>query len=261
MKNNCLHWAFLCVASVIILGCSGPSQDWNGTWKLIPSRSSIPGPSFTITIAPTGDYQIDNGTYSDMYRCDGKEYPLVSGYTMSCVQRNGLVIDSTAKKNGVVATTAHWQLSADGKSLVITLAAVQSNAPAKTKEVVYQRMSGSAGFVGGWSDANRLETLPQLLTLTLRGRNLHYAFSEKGQYADLLLDGPEAAWHGPDIPPGVTVAIKTRNRRELDVVRGFQGRVVNLGSIKISADGRTLIEEFWNPDRTDLKTVLVYEKQ
>jgi hypothetical protein len=261
VRGNCLRWALTGVISVGTFGCHQPSPAWSGTWKLIPSRSSVPGPDFTITITPKNEYQIDNGTYRDRFRCDGNEYPMVSGYTMSCVQKTSQVMDSTARKNGSIVTTAHWELSADGKILAIKLTAVQLHEAAKTKEVVYQRASGSAGFVGGWSDVKPLESQPQLLVLTLQGRALRYAYPEKGQYADLTLDGPEAEWHGPGIPPGVSLEIKTQDRRQFLVLRSFQGSVINQGIMKISSDGRTLVEEFWKPDGTDARTVLVYQKQ
>ncbi len=254
------NWILVSVVTVGIFGCH-QSLPWNGSWKLIPSESSVPGPNFTITLAPTGEYQTDNGTYSYRYRCDGKEYPMSPGYSTSCKRTGAFVIDSATKKNGSVVTMAHWELSADEASLRIKLTAVQSQRPLKTKEVVYERVSGATGFIGGWRELNRLEARPQLLALMLHGRDLHYAFPKEGQHVDLTLDGPDAAWQGPGVPPGITVAIKTMDHDELLVLRKLNGQVVNQGSMKISADGRTLVEEFWSPDRPNLRTILVYEKQ
>jgi hypothetical protein len=255
------NWILVGGVAIGMFGCRH-SSPWNGNWKLIPSESSVPGPNFTITLAPTGEYQTDNGTYSYRYRCDGKEYPMAPGYTTSCKRTGAFVIDSTTKKNGAVLTAAHWELSSDEASLRIKLTAVQSQQrPLKTKEVVYERVSGSADFIGGWRELNRLETRPQLLVLMLRGRDLHFAFPKEGQHVDLILDGPDAAWQGPSVPPGVTVAIKTMDHDELLVLKKLDGQTVNQGSMKISADGRSLVEEFWSPHRPNLKTILVYEKQ
>jgi hypothetical protein len=33
------------------LSCRAPSPDWNGAWKLNPSKSSFQGPIFTISIS------------------------------------------------------------------------------------------------------------------------------------------------------------------------------------------------------------------
>ncbi len=186
---------------------------------------------------------------------------MAPGFTTSCKRTGAFVIDSTTKKNGVVVTTAHWELSADGASLRIRLTGAQSQQPVKTKEVVYERASGSAGFIGGWQELNRLETQPQLLALMLHGRDLHYAFPKEGQYVNLTLDGPDGTWQGPGVPPGITIAIKTLDHDELLVLRKLNGQVVNQGSMRISPDGHTLVEELWSPNRPDLKTILVYEKQ
>jgi len=55
------NWMLASAVSIGILGCH-QSSPWNGNWKLIPSNSSVPGPNFTITLTPTGEYQTDNGT-------------------------------------------------------------------------------------------------------------------------------------------------------------------------------------------------------
>ena len=95
----------------------------------------------------------------------------------------------------------------------------------------------------------------------MRGRDLHYGFPEVGQYAEVEIGGADASWHGRSLPAGSTIAIKTQNRSELLVLRKLNGQIVNQGSMKISGDGHTLVEEFWSPNRPDLKTILVYEKQ
>jgi hypothetical protein len=186
---------------------------------------------------------------------------MAPGYTTSCKQTGTEVIDSTTTKNGAVVTKAHWELSTDGASLRIGLTAIQSLRPLKTKEIVYERVSGLVGFIGGWRELNRLEARPQLLTLMLHGRDLHYAFPKEGQHADLILDGSDSPWEGPGVPPGITVAIEKLDRDEFHVFRKLNGQILNQGSMKISPDGHTLVEEFWSQDRPNLKTVLVYEKQ
>lgn len=260
MKNSCLGWAFAGVISMAALGCSGASPVWDGTWKLNESKSSIPGPSFLITISPAGEYHYDNGTYSYSFRCDGKEYSTRPNRTISCLQTSAFVIDTTSKENGAKVATAHWELSADGKMLSIKGTSVQADGSVKPREIAYSRTSASIGFAGGWSNTKRLESRPQLL-LALNERSLHIAFSESGQYIDAPLDGSDAPMHGPGVPQGLTMAIRPHGPQEFLTLKKVGGQIINQGSLRLSADGRTLVEESWGPGTPDQKATLVYKKQ
>lgn len=260
ITDNCLRLALAGAISMGSCGCQQVSSVWNGSWKLDQTKSSVPFPSFTITITPSGEYQYDNGTYGYTFRCDGRDYATSSGRTVSCLQGSALAIELTAKDATRVAT-AHWGLSADGKVLTIKLPASQAGGSAKTKERVYVRLSGSPhGFAGEWKDQD-LEARPHVLVLALKGSILHYAFPERDQYADLPLDGSDVPWQGPGIPPGVTVAIKPNGPYEFLTLRKFRGRITNRGYMRVGATGRTLIEEFWGSGRPDQRAVLTYEKQ
>jgi hypothetical protein len=180
--------------------------------------------------------------------------------TISCVQTGAFVIDTTTKENGRKVGTAHWELSADGKTLTIKGTSMQSDGSLKPIENVYSRTDASIGFVGGWKNQKRLESRPQLL-LALNDRSLHITFSESGQYIDAPLDGSDAPVQGPGIPQGLTMAIIPHGPQEFLTLRKFGGQITNQGSLRISADGRTLVEEYWVPRRPEQKATLVYERQ
>ena len=262
MKNRCLAWAFAGVISMAALGWSMASPVWNGTWKLNASKSTIPGPSFSITISPTGEYHYDNGTYSYSFRCDGKQYSQGPNRMISCLQTSAFVMDTTSKENGGKVSPAHihWQLSADGKTLTSKETSIQADGSVKPRELVYSRTSGSNGFAGGWRDTRRMESKP-LLQLALNKRSLHIAFSEIGQYIDAPLDGSDAPVHGPGAPQGLTVAITPHGPQEFLTLQKVGGKIIHQGSLRLSADGRTLVEEYWHPSAPDQKATLVYEKQ
>jgi hypothetical protein len=260
MKNNCLGWALVNVISMIALGCSGSPPIWSGTWKMDQSKSSIPGPNFSITISPTGEYLYDNGTYSYKYRCDGKEYPTRPGHTISCIQASDFAIDTRLRDGSAVVGTAHWELSGNGEMLTIRGDSTHADASTKSTENVFSRMSPSVGFAGAWRNTRRLESRPPML-LTLNERSLQIVFSGTGEYADLPLDGSDAPLHGPSVPQGLTLAARVIGPREFRTLKKFGGKVANEGSLKLSADGRTLVEEYWSPTRPEQKATLVYDRQ
>ena len=259
MKDNCLVWV-IATAILVAGACRKTSPTWNGTWKLNEPRSSIPGPSVSITISPTGEYHFDNGTQSYNFRCDGREYAMANNRTLSCLQRSASVIDTTSKENGTKVGSAHWELSSDQKMLIIKRTSFHTDGSAKSKDSVYSRTSASAGFAGGWRDTKRLESIPEMLLL-ISDQRLHIAFPDSGQFTDPPLDGSEAAIYGPGVPEGTTMAIRPHGPQEFFTSRKLRGQIISEGSLRITADGHTLVEEYWRPDRFDEKAVLVYEKQ
>jgi len=260
MKSNPFLWTLVGLVVAAALACSAEKQPWNGTWKLNEAKSNIPGPSFSLTLLPTGEYHSDNGTYSFNFRCDGKDYPTRGTRTISCAKTGESVMDATTKENGKNVGTAHWKLSVDESTLTINGTSVESDGSVKTHEKVYRRTFGSNGFTGGWNDTERLKSHPPMV-LALSERTLHIAFSGSGEYMDPPLDGTDAPCHGPGVPEGLTVSIRPNGTREFLTLRRLHGQVLNQGSLRLSTDGRTLVEEYWKPEKPDQKATLVYDKQ
>ncbi len=75
MRNTWFGWVVLC-ALATILGCRVPSPDWNGTWKVSPSKSNFQGPLISISISADGEYRYNDGVTNSTFRCDGKYRPL-----------------------------------------------------------------------------------------------------------------------------------------------------------------------------------------
>jgi hypothetical protein len=237
--------------------CLRPSQDWNGTWKLNPAKSNTAGPSFTISITPDGMYHSGSADF----RCDGKVYPAANSFTITCTQKGSSDLEIVDFKNGSKTYTAHWVLSPDGKSLATQSTTIQADGSAKSNEHHYTRLSGSAGFVGGWRNVNPLEGVAAIRQISLRGRALREVFPASGQYTNVLLGGTDAAIHGPGVPAGATIAVVERNPREFSTTTKAKGQIVDVGDWQISADGRSLTVSYWFPARPNEKSVLVYEKQ
>src|SRR5258708_7231046 len=99
MRNACFGWVVFC-AFAATLGCRGPSTDWNGTWKLNPSKGNFQGPIFTISISADGEYRYNDGHSSFTFRCDGKDRPMGSNRTRACLKSSATVLDLTRKENG-----------------------------------------------------------------------------------------------------------------------------------------------------------------
>jgi len=259
MRNAWLSWVVFC-AMFVTSGCRTPSPDWNGKWKLDPTKSSYQGTVFTISISADGEYRYDNGNSSFTLRCDGKDRPMGNGRTQACVKSSATVLDLTRKENGVKTNAYHWALSADGKVLTATTTALGPSGPVDTSQLVASRISGSDGFAGQWRDTGYLQRRAEM-TLRLDNQALHISYPNARQYIDLLFNGADTAVRGPLAPDGTTYAVRRAGRREILSLTKRNGTVLTHGALELSKDGRIITDSWWNPDRPADKGTLVYEKQ
>jgi hypothetical protein len=145
--------------------------------------------------------------------------------------------------------------------LTVISTTLSGDGSTKPKEHRYTRTSGSTGFAGGWRDVNPLERIPSILQINLVNDRLHYNFPERNQYADVTLDGSDATVRGAGTPAGSSISLEESGPRDLSMTKKLDGRVLSVGYLRISADGRSLTESYWTPGRPDEKAVLVYEKR
>jgi hypothetical protein len=249
-------WAFTSACNV-----KQPSTDWNGTWKLNPSKGNFHGPVFSISISADGEYRFSSSGKSDItFRCDGKDRLFGKDRTRACVKGSPTVLDVTLKENGVKTTVTHWELPPDGGTLLWTTTTFRPSGPAVTDQIVAARISGSNDFAGQWRNMNYLQQHADL-TLRLDSQTLHIAYPGAGQYVDAPFDGADAPVHGPHGGEGLTYSAQLAGRREISILSKRNGKTLNQDSLELSGDGKTLIESWWNPDHPTDKGTLVYEKK
>lgn len=259
MRNASFGLVIFCVLAVT-LGCRAPSADWNGIWRLNPSKSSFQGPVFTISISADGQYRYDDGYSSFTFRCDGRDQPIGKNRTQDCVKNSATVLDLIRKENGVKTNAYRWELSAGGKVLTSTVTAFPLSGPVITRQVVASRLSGSNGFAGQWRAPGFLQRHADM-TLRLDGQALHIDYPNGGEYIDAPLDGAYAAVYGPNGPEMEAYAVRPAGRREFLILTKRNGKVLTQGSLELSNDGRTITDTWWNPDRPAAKGTLVYQKK
>ena len=249
------------LASALTSACSAqrPSPDWNGTWRLNPSKGNYQGPILTISISAEGEYRYDDGSYSFTFRCDGKDRPIEGNRTRACVKGSATALDLTRKENGVKTNMYHWELSAGGKVLASTATAFRPTGPVVTGQLVATRISGSNDLAGQWRDTSYLQRHADM-TLRVDNQALHISYPNAGQDIDAPFDGTDAPVHGPHAPEGVTSAARLVRRRELLISMRRNGKVLTQDSLELSNDGRVITYSWWNPDRPTDKGTFVYEK-
>src|ERR1700722_9027834 len=259
MRNAWFSCVVFC-ALAAISGCRAASPDWNGSWKMNPSKGNFQGSIFTISISADGEYRYDNGYSSFTFRCDGKDRRAQENWTQACVNRSDTVLDLTQKENGVKTRVAQWELSGDGTVFTSTATAFRPTGPVITGQVVGSRLSGSNGFAGQWRGTRDTQQHADM-TLSLDTQTLHIGYPSAGQYIDAPLDGADAPVRGPHVPEGMTFAVRLVGRREISILEKRNGKVVTQDSLELSNDGRVITYSWWNPDRPSGKGTFVYERK
>ena len=257
MKKARLGWVVFC-ALFATHGCRAPSPDWNGTWKLDPTKSSYQGRVLTISISADGEYRFDESS-SHTLRCDGMDRPIGNNRTGGCVKSGETILDVTQKENGVKTRATHDELSADGKVFTTTITEFRPNGPVITSQIIFSRLSGANGFAGQWLDTSYLQQLANM-TLRLENQVLHIDYPSAGQHIDAPLNGVEAAVRGQNILEGSTCAVRPAGNRAFLIVTKHNGKVFSQSSLTLSSNGRVITSSSWNPDKPDAKATLVYEK-
>lgn len=259
MKNARFGWVIFC-ALAATSACQTPSPDWNGTWKMNPSKGNFQGPILTISISADGEYRYDDGSSSFTFRCDGKDRPTGKNRTQACVTGSATVLDMIREENGAKTNAYHWELSDGAKVLTTTATAFRPSGPVITGQVVASRISGSNGFAGQWRDTSYLQRHADL-TLRFDTQTLHIAYPSAGQYIDAPLNGLDAAVHGSHVLEGMTYGVRPAGRREFLILTKRNGKVFTQGSLELSGDGRIITESWWKPNQSSGKGTFVYERK
>lgn len=258
MRNAWFVWVVLC-ALTATLGCGTPSPDWNGTWKLNPSKGNFQGPIFTISISADGEYRNEEGRSSFTFRCDGKDRPTQDNRTRACVKSSATVLDLVIKENGVKTNASQWELSAGGEVLTLTGTSFRPSGPVITGKIVASRISGLNDFAGQWRDTSYLQQHADL-TLRVDSHTLHLSYPSGGQYFDATLGGADAPMRGPRAPEGLTYSVHLLGRREILTVAKSNGKALIQETLELSDDGRVITDSWWPPGHPTDKGRLVYEK-
>lgn len=259
MRHACFGWVvFFIIAAT--LGCRTPSTDWNGTWKMNPSKGNFHGPTFAISISADSEYRYEEGRSGFTFRCDGKDRPIGNDSTRACVKSSATVLDLTRKENGATTNAYHWELSADRNVLTSTATEFRPNGPVVTSQIVASRVSGSNDFAGEWRDTSYLQRHADL-ELWLDRQTLHLSYPSGAQFVDAPLDGADVPVHGPHASEGLTYSARLVGRREIQTLMKRNGKALTQGSLELSNDGRVITESWWNPGQPADKGTFVYERK
>jgi hypothetical protein len=260
MKKFLLICAFALFATLPVLAADNP---WIGAWKLDPAKSHFTGDTFTYSKAANGMMHFSDGsTFNFDFNIDGKEYKTVYDRTTTWTAAGDNAWDTVMKANGKVLGKSHRQLSADGKTLTITGTGTKPDGTTFNDVSVYTRVTGTTGLVGKWRSTKVTISAPDSSVVSSPSPGImHWDIPAYKETVEGKFDGTDLPITGPEVPPGLTLAVKPSSPTKYSYTVKANGKPVSYGIQTLAADGKSFTDVSWNPGKESEKSTAFYAKQ
>lgn len=247
----------LCAAA---LPCFAADNSWNGTWMLNQEKSKLTG-SITKIKEDGSMFVLTAGTFTYKFGCDGKDYPAMADRMISCTKADANDYDTILKANGTTLSTTHREISADGKTEMITVSGTRPDGSAFTTKQTWMRVGPGKGLAGEWKETKESTDNIAPMVIKVDGDMFHRAFPQSKSSSDTKLDGTPGAPMGPTVPKGVTYSTKAEGKDKIKATTMLDGKAYNESVMTLSSDGKVLTAVSWPSGKPGEKTTSVYDKQ
>ena len=239
----------------------GADNFWSGIWKLNEAKSSPQGASYSMTRSPQGEYTIVNTGYTYSFRCDSKDYPMHGQDSVSCVHEDSTTMVMVSKRNGKILASRRLELSKDGTTTTSHITLIHADGFKEEKTRMYVRFNASTGLEGLWKDTDRSNEEPKSMVTTLTSSTFRVAFPDIKQFTDMKIDGTDTPIQGLASGSKVTNAAKMESPLKMSTIQKIDGVTTKQGSLELSPDGKTLIQETWRTGSPSVRSRLVFDRQ
>lgn len=264
MRSSFVVAALVLLASGIVAATQSQKANdlpYAGKWKLNVARSDFGETTITIARTASGQMQFTTAGQSYTFQVDGKDYPSLFGRTTAWKQIDANTWESTTKQSGKVVSTETTTVSADGKTLSMTLKGLKPGGGTFDQTIVHERVSGGSGLAGKWKTKNYSTSPPTVLELAASGTDgLTIKVPDLQITCEAKFDGKDYPVTGPTVPPGLTMALEKTAPRSFDITEKQDGKTLFALSFALSGDGKTLTET-GSAIGVSEKFTAVYERQ
>jgi len=217
---------------------------FDGTWKFDLSTAQFPKKP-DVFLLQNGVYDCKTCVPPISVKADGMDQK-VTGHpyydTLSVKVVDDHNVEETMKRNGTVVITEKRSVSADGGTLTVhwTDSGQPSGGPQSGTDTYKRVDKGPAGanmISGSWR-AEKSEAPAAVLTWTYKVNGDELTMTNPtGQSYTAKLDGTDAPYKGD---PGTTsVSVKMHGKDTLEEIDKRDGKVIGIGKMTVSADGKT----------------------
>ena len=243
--------AFLCAAE----------SPFDGTWKMDLSAAQFP----EVWVLKDGMYE--QSTLSSKYsiKADGTDQPVLGrDYDTNAVKVvDDRIVEFTSKKDGKDFGFCREIVSEDGKQLTaeITYYLEASKQPVAVKRILSRVAAGPPGshaISGTWTQkVQKMSAADNAFTVTIKSTPNGRIYSNSaGRSYDARFDGRYYPMKGA--PAGNTVSLAKVNERTITSTLKQDGKVVEVSTMTVSADGKTasVKEEYQEQGTTGTYTLI-----
>jgi hypothetical protein len=226
-------------------------KQFDGTWKFDMSTAQFPKKPDSYLLQ-NGMYECHNPPCYPAYsvKADGTDQKVTGDPyvdTMSVKVIDDHNVETTGKKDGKVVATTKQSVSSDGDTLTVnwTYSGNPSGGPQSGTDTAKRVAKGPAGanMVSGSWRAEKAEMSAAVLSWTYKVNGNEITMTNPtGQSYTAKLDGTQAPYTGD--PGTTTVSLKMHGKDTLEETDYRDGKVIGIGKMTVSADGKTAKMEF-----------------
>ena len=253
-----LTWLLILVGTASFAAAQNP---FVGAWKLNQEKSHLAGDRLTFLPAEGQAIELRAGGTKYSFRVDGNTYRMATGDLAAWKQPSPDTWTTVySKPDGKTLETDTWKLSADGKTLTVVTTGTKPAGEKFTDTAVYTRTAGASGLIGSWQSTEVKLSAPDQLVIEangLSGLSIKIAALKASLVADF--DGKDVAPVGPNVPPGLTIALIRIGPSSFRMVQKINGSVVYSSRYVVSADSQTMTETGNSPG--DPSNTSLWERQ
>ena len=259
MKALLVVGSLLAAATSTVLAADSP---WNGTWTVDPAKSHLTGETFTYSKGAGGLLHYSDGSTDYDFGIDGKDYRWLGNRTVTWTAAGKNAWDAVNKIEDRVFTREHHELSADGRTLTISIAGTRPDGTTFHNESVFERVTGTDGLIGTWRSVKVASNGPRQFVISSPAPGVQrYELPDRQQAVEGRADGSDHPITGPTAPPGFTSGFKLTSPTKLTYVLKIDGKPVGYGVHTLAPDGRSFTATTWNAGKESERTTAVYVKQ
>ena len=192
---------------------------------------------------PDGTIHVVDGSVVYDFKLDGKDYPTIADRTTAWTKKGDNTYSSTQKAGGKVLSQSERVLSADGKTMTVTITGTHQDGSSFRVVNTLQKIAGGTGLDGTWKDTRTVvHNQDTMVVSSAMPGSMRVEYGASKTVAEGKLDGSPIKVMGPIVPPGATGTWKMPDAHTLDYTHAIQDKITSQGSEKISADGKTLTD-------------------
>ena len=234
---------------------------FDGTWKIDLNTTQFPG----VFVLKDGRYEQSTLPPKYNIKADGTDQPVPGrDYdTLAVKVVDDRTVEFTSKKGGKVLDFCRSIVSEDGKQLTadVTEHRAASKQPVAVKHI-YSRVAagppGSHAISGSWiQKVQKVSAADNAFTVTIKSTPKGRIYSNSaGRSYDARFDGRDYPMKGA--PAGTTVSLTKVNERMITSTLKQDGKVVEVSTMTVSADGKTasVKEEYQEQGTTGTYTLI-----